>query len=102
MNEILNINGIYCYEEHGVAYLKLDAVAKGLGFVENKNGKQYIRWRTIRGLLQEFNFATSCETEQVNNNTFIPENIFYRLAMKAKNETAEKFQAKVADEIIPF
>lgn len=32
---------------------------------------------------------------------FIPENIFYRLAMKAKNETAEKFQAKVADEIIP-
>ena len=32
---------------------------------------------------------------------FIPENIFYRLAMKAKNETAEKFQALVADEIIP-
>ena len=32
---------------------------------------------------------------------FIPENIFYRLAMKAKNETAERFQAKVADEIIP-
>lgn len=32
---------------------------------------------------------------------FIPENIFYRLAMKAKNEVAEKFQAKVADEIIP-
>jgi len=32
---------------------------------------------------------------------FIPENIFYRLAMKAKNETAEIFQAKVADEIIP-
>ena len=30
-----------------------------------------------------------------------PENIFYRLAMKAKNETAEKFQALVADEIIP-
>ena len=32
---------------------------------------------------------------------YIPENIFYRLAMKAKNETAEKFQALVADEIIP-
>lgn len=32
---------------------------------------------------------------------FIPENIFYRLAMKAKNEVAESFQAKVADEIIP-
>ena len=32
---------------------------------------------------------------------YIPENIFYRLAMKAKNEIAEKFQALVADEIIP-
>lgn len=32
---------------------------------------------------------------------FIPENIFYRLAMKAKNEAAEKFQAKIADEVIP-
>ena len=32
---------------------------------------------------------------------YIPENIFYRLAMKAKNETAETFQAKVADEILP-
>jgi len=28
----------------------------------------------------------------------IPENIFYRLAMKAKNEAGEKFQALVADE----
>lgn len=32
---------------------------------------------------------------------YIPENIFYRLCMKAKNEVAEAFQAKVADEIIP-
>jgi hypothetical protein len=37
----------------------------------------------------------------VNINTFAPENVFYRLAMKAKNETAEKFQAKIADEVIP-
>ena len=32
---------------------------------------------------------------------FIPENMFYRLAMKASNAAAEKFQAKVADEILP-
>ena len=29
---------------------------------------------------------------------FIPENIFYRLAMKAKNEVAEKFQAMLDNE----
>ncbi len=32
---------------------------------------------------------------------FIPENVFYRLAMKAKNEIAERFQAFIADEVIP-
>ncbi|MNW51527.1 Phage antirepressor protein KilAC domain protein [compost metagenome] len=32
---------------------------------------------------------------------FIPENAFYRLAMKADNETGRSFQAKVADEILP-
>lgn len=32
---------------------------------------------------------------------FIPENVFYRLAMKANNEAAEKFQEKIANEIIP-
>lgn len=40
-------------------------------------------------------------SQQVGKDSYIPENIFYRLAMKAKNETAEKFQALVADEIIP-
>ena len=32
---------------------------------------------------------------------YIPENMFYRLAMKAKNGNAEKFQAWLADEVIP-
>lgn len=44
--------------------------------------------------LSELGIATCCDG-------FIPENIFYRLAMKAKNKVAEAFQAKVADEIIP-
>lgn len=37
----------------------------------------------------------------MGKDTYIPENIFYRLAMKAKNEAAEAFQAKIADEVIP-
>lgn len=32
---------------------------------------------------------------------FIPENIFYKLCMKANNETARKFQDLVCDEILP-
>lgn len=96
----LNIGGIDCYEKDGVAYLKLEAVARGLGFTEiAASGNECVRWRTVRKYLADLGVATSCDGDKLPD--FIPENIFYRLAMKAKNETAEKFQAFVADEVIP-
>lgn len=96
MNEIITINGVQCYEENGTAFLKLETVARGLGFTDNSKGAEYVRWNTVRQYLSEIGFS-----QEVAKNDFIPENIFYRLAMKAKNEAAEKFQALVADEIIP-
>ncbi len=102
MNElqIMNISGVSCYEKDGTAYLNLEAVARGLGFTttQNVDGKEYVnvRWKRVDDYLAEIGFATCGKRPE-----FIPENIFYRLAMKAKNETAEKFQALVADEIIP-
>ena len=100
MNEIINIQGIECYEKDGTAYLKLDTVARGLGFVQtqNKNGSEYtsVRWERVEQYLGEMGFP-----HKWGKDDFIPENVFYRLAMKAKNETAERFQAFIADEIIP-
>ena len=96
MNEIMNIGGVDCYEKDGTAYLKLETVARGLGFTQEKNNVEYVRWETVNGYLEELGFPN-----KLGKADFIPENIFYRLAMKAKNETAEKFQALVADEIIP-
>ena len=100
MNEIMNIGGVDCYEKDGTAYLKLETVARGLGFTTTQNvgGTEYVnvRWKRVEEYLEEIGFATSGKRPD-----FIPENIFYRLAMKAKNEAAEKFQALVADEIIP-
>lgn len=106
MNElqILNVDGIECYEKDGTAYLKLETVARGLGFTFiAKSGNEVVRWNTVYGYLKDLGVATSCNGASYQDDCpdFIPENIFYRLAMKAKNETAEKFQAKVADEIIP-
>lgn len=96
MNDIMNISGIECFEKDGTAYLKLETVARGLGFVDNSKGTEYIRWNTVRQYLNEIGFS-----QEVAKESFIPENIFYRLAMKAKNEAAERFQAKIADEVIP-
>lgn len=97
------IGGVECYEKDGTAYLKLENVARGLGFTREKNGKEYVMWDRIEKYLEELGFHTSVENgvSTSGHDGFIPENIFYRLAMKAKNETAEKFQALVADEIIP-
>ena len=92
----LTIDGIECYERDGVAYLRLETVARGLGFTDTKDGVVYVRWARVDKYLSELHFATCGERPD-----FIPENVFYRLAMKAKNEVAEQFQAKVADEVIP-
>ena len=102
--QILNVDGIECYEKDGTAYLKLETVARGLGFTFiAKSGNEVVRWNTVYGYLKDLGVATSCNGASYQDDCpdFIPENIFYRLAMKAKNEVAEKFQAKVADEIIP-
>ncbi len=98
MNEIqvINISGVDCYEKGGTAFLKLETVARGLGFTQEKGGGVYVRWDRVEGYLAELGFPHKWGKED-----FIPENVFYRLAMKAKNETAERFQALVADEIIP-
>lgn len=105
MNEIMTISGVSCYERDGTAYLNLETVARGLGFTKtdvkvSETGfrKEYVRldWPRVEKYLRELGFSS-----EVGKDTYIPENIFYRLAMKAKNETAEKFQTLVADEIIP-
>lgn len=104
VQKIENIYGVDCYEEDGMAYLKLENVARGLGFTTvATSGNEVVRWKRVYDYLSDLKVvAGSCNGNYRDNcPDFIPENIFYRLAMKAKNETAEKFQAKVSDEIIP-
>lgn len=99
MNDLITISGVRGFiDENGTAQLNLEDVARGLGFTETKNAKEYVMWRRVFDYLRSFG---TCAENEVNVPEFIPENIFYRLAMKAKNETAEKFQAIVADEILP-
>ena len=102
--DIITVENVHGFvDEKGTVWLNVEDVARGLGFVEVKPnrvatcGDKYsaIRWARINGYLAEFDYPP------VKAGDFIPENIFYRLAMKANNETAKNFQAKVADEILP-
>lgn len=83
-------------DEKGTAQLNIEDVARGLGLVQAKNGVKYVRYDRINAWLKEWGFPHA-----VGKDDFIPENMFYRLAMKANNAAAQKFQAKVADEILP-
>lgn len=95
-SDIVVIEGVRAYEKDGVAYINLEDAARGLGFTQTKNGAEYIRWDRVEEYLKQIG-----NSPLVGKDDFIPENIFYRLAMKAKNDVAERFQALVADEIIP-
>ena len=97
--EIVSLYGVSCYEQDGTAYLRLEDVARGLGFTEvAASGNVCVKWTRVRKYLHDLGIDTSVDG---NLPSYIPENIFYRLAMKAKNDVAEKFQALVANEIIP-
>lgn len=93
--EIITVKNVNAYIKNDIAYLKLADVARGLGITQLKNGIEYIRWDRLKEYLKDFNFPTSGE------NDFIPENIFYKLCMKANNDVARKFQDLVAEEILP-
>ena len=96
MQNLMTVKNVKGYvDKTGTAFLNLEDVARGLGFEREKNGKMYVMWDRVNKYLEELSFHTSVE------NDFIPENIFYKLCMKANNETARAFQDLVCDEILP-
>lgn len=96
--EIMTIQGVRGYiDAFGTIHLNAEDVARGLGFTfVAKSGNEVVRWNRVNEYLAEFGYG-----KEVGKDDFIPENVLYRLAMKASNETAQAFQAKVADEILP-
>ena len=55
--QIMNISGIECYEKDGTAYLKLETVARGLGFTRcAESGNEVVRWERVDKYLREIGF----------------------------------------------
>ena len=69
-----------------------EQAAIGLGIFLEKQGVKYVRWERVRKYLN---------SPQVEKGDFITEPQFYKLAIKANNETAEKFQDWVTSEVLP-
>lgn len=58
-----------------------------------KNGADYVRWERVNEYLKL--------SPQVGKGDFIPEAAVYKLAFKASNDVAEKFQDWLAVEVLP-
>lgn len=104
--QIMTFKGVRGYvDADGVAQLNLEDVARGLGFTEWKNGKEYVMWRGVDRYL-----GLSAEVPKDDNGVsptcggrpeYISEPIFYLLSMKAENETARAFQRTIAYDVLP-
>ncbi len=70
--------------------------AIGFGWYQIKNNKKYPKWERMNGFISEFE-----NSPLVGKGDYIPESLFYLLAMKANNEVARKFQTWLAVEVIP-
>ena len=77
--------------ENGESLFDVETVAKSLGLTETKNGKEYVIWKRVNKYL----------STQLSKNDFISEPMVYKLAFKANNALAEKFQDWLAVEVLP-
>ena len=90
-NEVQVFNGLKVKEVNGQVMFDAESAAIGLGLTETKKGVLYVRWRTLKNYL----------SQEVAKGDFITEPQFYKLAIKANNATAERFQDWVTTEVLP-
>ena len=110
LQNVVNVENIrgYVDQTSGVVFLNLEDVCRGLGFTENAaSGNITIRWRRVQNYLLaiENQGIATCGDGNILQGIYpeyIPENVFYMLAMKANSTPAIAFQQKIANEILPM
>ncbi|AWF95348.1 ORF6C domain-containing protein [Weissella cibaria] len=95
-NEVQVFNGLKVKEVNGQVMFDAESAAIGLGLTKISKGQQYVRWERVNEYL-----GLSTSGQLVKRGDFITEPQFYKLAIKANNETAERFQDWVTEEVLP-
>ncbi|MEQ7252536.1 phage antirepressor KilAC domain-containing protein [Enterococcus avium] len=80
--------------ENGESLFDVETVAKSLGIVDVKNDVEYVRWQRVNNYLGK-------NSPLVAKGDYISEPMVYKLAFKANNALAEKFQDWLATEVLP-
>ncbi|AIS74019.1 antirepressor [Leuconostoc phage LLC-1] len=96
MNEVKVFDNLKVKEENGQVLFDAESAAIGLGIVSKAKGYTNIRWSRVNDYLD-----SAKSGRKIQKGDFITEPQFYKLAIKANNETAEKFQDWVTSEVLP-
>lgn len=90
-----NIFQLEVKTENGESLFDVETVARSLGITRIANsGNEVVRWERVNKYLK-----LSCP--QVGTGDYISESMVYKLAFKANNTLAEKFQDWLAVEVLP-
>ena len=90
-------------EINGEVYFNAEQAAIGLGISQVKNSKTYVQWKRVNNYLNNVSahVRKGENSPQVEKGDFITEPQFYKLAIKANNPVAERFQDWVTSEVLP-
>ena len=95
--EVQVFDNLKVKEENGQVLFDAESAAIGLGITQiAKSGNVSVRWERVKKYL-----GIPTSGDGIGRGDFITEPQFYKLAIKANNETAEKFQDWVTSEVLP-
>lgn len=96
-NEKLNLKVEAIQNKDGSISISAEDSAIGFGWTTvATSGNTVVRWNRVNKYAKESGFPTP-----ICKGDFIPESLFYLLAMKANNKVAQEFQKWLAIEVIP-
>lgn len=96
-NEVQVFNNLKVKEVNGQVMFDAESAAIGLGITQiAKSGNVSVRWERVNKYL-----SIPTSGDDIARGDFITEPQFYKLAIKANNETAERFQDWVTSEVLP-
>lgn len=91
-----NNQNLHVKEVNGEIFFDAEEAAFGLGLTKISKGKEYARWERVNEYL-----GLSTSGQPLKRGDYITEPQFYKLAIKANNPVAEKFQDWVTSEVLP-
>ena len=96
-NEVQVFDNLKVKEVNGQVMFDAETAAIGMGLIDTSKGTQKVRWGRVNQYLR----LDGRTAPKVALGDFITESQLYKLAIKANNPVADRFQDWVTEEVVP-